>query len=134
MISAFDFTIKMMYERMFIEPETHPELLKKKREKKDRLMVSLVGLEELTRLMSLGPRYMNRLIGFRGIVIRCSDIYPEMRMAAFRCAECTAEVTVLLENAKVEEPKECTKCRHKNTMEIQHNLSIFSNKQYIKFQ
>lgn len=39
-----------------------------------------------------------------------------------------------LENAKVEEPKDCERCRKKNTMDIQHNLCVFTDKQFVKFQ
>lgn len=136
MISAFDYTIKAIYDRMFIEPEPNTSIIDKKKLKKLKLMVSIVGLEEITKLMDLEPRYINRLIAFRGIVIRCSDLYPEMKAAMFRCTNpaCGEEVQVELENAKVEEPKACTRCRTKNSMEIQHNLSQFTDKQFVKFQ
>lgn len=41
---------------------------------------------------------------------------------------------MILENAKVQEPNECHKCKHKNTLELIHNLCSFTDKQFIKFQ
>lgn len=88
MISSFDLVIKSMYERMFIDPETNPLELEKKRLRRERLMVSIVGLQHQTILKDLSPKDINRLISFRGIVIRCSDINPEMKAAAFKCSHC----------------------------------------------
>jgi DNA replication licensing factor MCM4 len=43
-------------------------------------------------------------------------------------------VEIELENARVMEPKSCKKCYSKNSMEIEHNLCTFTDKQYVKFQ
>jgi DNA replication licensing factor MCM4 len=97
-------------------------------------MVGIKNLDEVTLLRRLAPKDINKLIGFRGIVIRCSEYYPEMKLAAFKCNNCSTTVTVSLENAKVQEPTECYNCRQRNTLEIVHNLCRFTDKQYIKFQ
>lgn len=59
-----------------------------------------------------------------------------MKRAFFRCIRpnCKAEMQVVLENAKVQEPTECQRCRVKNSIEIVHNLCEFTDKQFIKFQ
>lgn len=102
MISFFDHLAKQMYARMFVEPETDPAELLRRQQKRDRLMVSIVGLEKVSVLRELTTREVNRLISFRGIVIRCSDLYPEMRSALFACGQCRHEARVLLEDARVE--------------------------------
>lgn len=79
-------------------------------------MVGITHLDEITMLKNLSHKEINRLICFRGIVIRCSDIYPEMKVAFFRCTNCKAEVDIELDNAKVQEPSICTRCKQKNTM------------------
>lgn len=136
MISHFDQTIQNMYQRMFIDPAVgaSAEEMIKRRTQKEKLMVAITDLDEEVILRNLEPKQVNRLISVRGIVIRVSDIHPEMKQAVFRCTNCQNEMTVALENAKVEEPKDCGKCRAKNTMDIQHNLCIFTDKQYVKFQ
>jgi DNA replication licensing factor MCM4 len=64
--------------------------------KKDKLMVGITDLDEETILRNLSPKQINRLISFRGIVIRCSDIHPEMKAAMFKCTICSNEVQVIL--------------------------------------
>lgn len=39
-------------------------------------------------MRNLTPKEINRLVCIRGIVIRCSEIYPEMKTALFRCTNC----------------------------------------------
>lgn len=57
-----------------------------------------------------------------------------MKAAHFRCIGCKFEVRVFLENAKVQEPKECERCKGKLTMELIHNQCVFTDKQFVKFQ
>lgn len=40
----------------------------------------------------------------------------------------------MLENARVQEPKACNKCKSRDCFEIVHNLCEFTDKQFIKFQ
>ena len=118
MISFFDFVLKNLYERCFIE-NSHSELNKSEREqRRDKLQVGIKHLHEITDLKSLGPKNINRLISVRGIVIRASEVYPDMKMAFFRCTNCRSDLTVALDNAKVQEPTECPTCRIKNCFEI----------------
>ena len=55
-------------------------------------------------------------------MIRCSELYPEMKMATFKCCKCGHQVTTPIERGKVEEPNYCHHCKDKNTYEIIHNL------------
>ncbi len=134
MISCFDFVLKSLYERFFVE-NSHSETEKADREaRRDKLMMGIKYLDELTEVKNLGPKNINRLICFRGIVIRASEVYPEMKKALFRCIHCKEETTVGLENAKIQQPTDCRNCKQKNVLEIIHNLCQFTDKQYIKFQ
>ncbi len=74
-------------------------------------MMGIKNLDEITHLRSLTPKDINKLIGFRGIVIRCSEYYPEMKKATFKCNKCSTQVNVALENAKVQEPTVCQACK-----------------------
>jgi len=61
-------------------------------------MVGITNLEreDISIMRNLSPKDINRLVCIRGIVIRCSDIYPEMKTAVFRCSSCKSEVSVHL--------------------------------------
>lgn len=97
-------------------------------------MVSIVDLSEVSLMRSLNHKHINRLISFRGIVIRCSEIFPEMKTAMFQCLKCKAEVSIDLINAKVAEPKTCIKCQQRDTFHIIHSYCHFTDKQYVKIQ
>ena len=36
----------------------------------------------------MDPTHVEKLISIKGIVIRCSEIVPEMKEAAFKCSKC----------------------------------------------
>ena len=57
-----------------------------------------------------------------------------MKRAWFKCENCSDEIAVPLLNAKVQEPEVCRVCFSKETMQIMHNFSSFTDKQYIKIQ
>lgn len=76
MISCFDYVLKSLYERFFVE-NSHSESEKAMRElRRDKLMMGIKYLGEPTDVKSLGPKNINRLISIRGIVIRSSEVYP----------------------------------------------------------
>src|SRR5690606_26478897 len=45
-------------------------------------------LRKKSRMRDLNPADINHLISITGIVIRCSEIQPEMKEAHFRCVVC----------------------------------------------
>ncbi|CAG9334845.1 unnamed protein product [Blepharisma stoltei] len=99
-----------------------------------KIQVRTHNLRHVTGMREMGPDKIDMLIAVRGIVIRCSDIVPDMRVADFRCAQCGRHEKVTLERGKVEEPNSCPRCLAKYSFELIHNLSIFSDKQHIKIQ
>ncbi len=78
------------------------------------MLISIIELGDIKIMREICEKEVNRMISFRGIVVRMSDIIPEMKRACFRCAQCGDELRIALENAKVNEPRECIKCRLKN--------------------
>ena len=99
-----------------------------------KIQVRTNKLRHLTSMRELGPEKMDMLVAIKGIVIRCSDIVPDMRIATFRCAQCGFLEKVTLERGKVEEPNSCNRCLAKYSFELMHNYSLFSDKQHIKLQ
>ena len=49
------------------------------------------NLRKVHRIRELGPAHIEKLVSLRGIVIRNSDIVPEMKEAHFTCTKCFRE-------------------------------------------
>ena len=52
------------------------------------------NLRKVYRVRELGPNNIDKLVSLRGIVIRNSDVVPEMKEAVFMCVKCQREETV----------------------------------------
>lgn len=98
------------------------------------IQVKAYNLRQVSRMRDLGPGDVDKLIALRGIVIRTSDIVPEMREAFFRCTVCGQEQTAMLERAMIQEPSVCDNCHTRSSFELIHNRSSFSDKQHVKLQ
>jgi DNA replication licensing factor MCM4 len=103
MISCFDAVLRELFQRFFVEPETNEATRVQRMIKRELILVSLKRLrrEEQHTLRDLGPQHIGRLVSLQGIVIRMSEIHPEMKRAHFRCGKCKATVDIDLENARV---------------------------------
>ena len=86
------------------------------------------------RMRELGPNDIDKLISMKGIVIRVSDIIPEMKEACFRCTSCGKEKREAVYKARIEEPSKCTNCLANNAFELVHNKCLFGDKQHVKLQ
>ena len=94
--------------------------------------MGIANLRKVTRMRLVSPNDLNHLIAVRGIVIRCSDVYPEMKICHFRCVKCGQEEIREIILGNVEEPINCPHCKTKHSFQIIHNLSNFTDKQYVK--
>jgi len=94
-------------------------------------------LEKEHKIMrSMNPSDIEHLISLKGIVIRCSDLMPDMMKALFRCSAegCNHEVEVHLNHWNIEEPKRCEACGASHSFEIIHNDCTFADRQILKLQ
>ena len=96
------------------------------------IQVRPFNLQKAYRIRELDPTHIEKLITLRGIVIRCSDIVPEMKEAAFSCVKCQREERRFIEKGKITEPHACEGCNSVNTFRIDHHLCLFSDKQHVK--
>ena len=96
--------------------------------------VRVNNLRKATRMRDLNPTDINHLISIRGIVIRCSEIHPEMKEAYFRCVNCGSNEVSVNEGGRIQEPNDCPRCRTKNSYELIHNMCMYMDRQYIKLQ
>jgi len=87
-------------------------------------------------MRSMNPTDIERLMSLKGIVIRCSDLIPDMLSAVFRCTveDCKHEVPVSLSHWAIEEPTRCESCGGSHTFQIVHNDSTFADRQMLKLQ
>merc|ERR1719174_3181473 len=94
-------------------------------------------LEKEHKIMrSMNPSDIEHLISLKGIVIRCSDLMPDMMKALFRCSveDCKHEVEVPLNHWNIEEPKRCDNCGASHSFQIVHNECTFADRQVLKLQ
>jgi len=89
---------------------------------------------KIMRLMN--PSDIERLVSIKGIVIRCSDLVPDMMSGLFRCTteDCKNEVEVPLSHWTIEEPTRCDGCGASHSFQIVHNECKFSDRQVLKLQ
>lgn len=92
--------------------------------------------EDCKRLRDLNPEDIEHLVCMRGIVIRTSDLIPEMMVANYQCTKdnCDGLETPRVIDHKVVEPWRCTKCGTNNSMQLIHQECIFADKQLVKIQ
>jgi len=57
-----------------------------------------------------------------------------MKTAMFQCLKCKSEVPIGLVDAKVQEPKNCSNCKMRETFQLIHKYCSFTDKQYVKIQ
>jgi DNA replication licensing factor MCM4 len=68
------------------------------------------------------------------MVIRTSNIMPEMREAFFKCIVCSFTTSVEIDRGRIAEPTLCIHCNTNHCFQIIHNRSQFTDKQLIKLQ
>ena len=86
------------------------------------------------RIRDLDPSHIDKLISIKGIVIRNSDIIPEMKEAAFKCFKCGLLKTEFIQRGRIIEPDLCENCRSRYSFQMVHNSCYFSDKQHVKLQ
>jgi len=94
-------------------------------------------LENDSKVMrNMNPTDIEKLVSVQGIVIRCSDLVPDMNTGTFRCTTdgCKHEVKVKLSHWTIEEPTRCENCGASHSFQIMHNDCAFSDRQILKLQ
>lgn len=122
-IPTFDMTVnEMFYERYPAAVLEH------------QIQVRPYNAEKTKNMRSLNPEDIDQLITISGMVIRCSNIMPEMREAFFKCIVCCFTTTVEIDRGRITEPTLCSSCNTNHCFTLVHNRSQFTDKQMIKLQ
>lgn len=87
-----------------------------------------------TSMRMLNPEDIDQLITITGMVIRTSNLIPEMREGFFRCISCDFTTTVEIDRGRINEPTVCTNCNNNFCFTLIHNRSHFNDKQMVKLQ
>lgn len=98
------------------------------------IQVRPFNVAKTTNMRLLNPEDIDQLITITGMVIRTSNIIPEMREAFFKCIICSFTTMVELDSGRIAEPTVCTHCNNNFCFSLVHNRSQFSDKQIIKLQ
>lgn len=98
------------------------------------LQIRPFNVQKTMNMRFLNPEDMDQLITISGMVIRCSDIIPEMRDAFFRCIVCSYTTIVEIDRGNIAEPTLCPHCNTNHCFELIHNQSHFTDKQLTKLQ
>ncbi|XP_038070017.1 DNA replication licensing factor mcm4-A-like [Patiria miniata] len=122
-IPTFDMAVNEMFFERY--PDTTLE---------HQIQVRTYNTEKTKNMRSLNPEDIDQLVTISGMVIRTSQLMPEMREAFFRCHVCSFTATVEIDRGRIGEPAVCRNCQTKHSMALIHNRSQFSDKQMVKLQ
>jgi DNA replication licensing factor MCM4 len=73
------------------------------------------NLRKVYKIREMDPSHVEKLITIKGIVIRCSEVVPEMKEANFKCGKCFTAEYKFLERGRIIEPDFCSNCRNRGT-------------------
>uniref|UniRef100_A0A1B0CFB1 DNA replication licensing factor MCM4 n=1 Tax=Lutzomyia longipalpis TaxID=7200 RepID=A0A1B0CFB1_LUTLO len=122
-IPAFDMAINEMFFEKF--PAAVLE---------HQIQVRPFNADKTRNMRALNPEDIGQLITIHGMVIRVSNIIPEMREAFFKCLVCSFTTSVEIDRGRIAEPNLCSNCNTNHCFHLIHNRSQFSDKQLIKLQ
>lgn len=83
-------------------------------------------------MRNLNPEDIDQLITISGMVIRTSQLIPEMQEAFFQCQVCAHTTRVEMDRGRIAEPCTCVHCHTTHSMALIHNRSLFSDKQMVR--
>lgn len=87
-------------------------------------------------MRELNPNDLDKLISLKGLVLRCTPVIPDMKVAFFKCNVCDHTMAVEIDRGVIQEPARCERvdCNEPNSMSLVHNRCSFADKQVIKLQ
>lgn len=98
------------------------------------VQVRTYNMATVTCMRNLNPSDMDKLVSIKGMIIRTSNIIPDIQRAFFQCLNCNTAEEVDIMNGRIQEPSSCKKCKATQSLEIKHNRCLFKDKQLIRLQ
>jgi len=103
-------------------------------ELRHQIQVRPFNADKTANMRSLNPEDIDQLITVTGMVIRASNLIPEMALAHFQCSVCKNTADVEIEQGRIAEPTLCPNCQTNHSFALVHNRSQFTDKQMVKLQ
>lgn len=92
------------------------------------------NLREVQGLRCLDPITVDTLVAIQGMVVRCSPVVPDLRIAHFSCCVCGHAHNVAVDRGRISEPAVCPSCGTRDSHRLEHNRCSFANKQLVRLQ
>jgi DNA replication licensing factor MCM4 len=101
-----------------------------------RVQVRPFNLRQVSNLRSLDPVSLDSLVSLQGMVVRCSPIIPDLKVAHFQCCICGHGVAVTIDRGRIAEPHgRCPSCNTSSAAyQLIHNRCTFADKQLVRLQ
>lgn len=96
MIPYFDAVVNQMYKEMHSDDDSG-----------NVIQVRPLNVRGSKLLRRLDPEDIDKLISVKGIVIRASDIVPEMKEGHFKCSACNHRMCMPVYRASIDHPVKC---------------------------
>lgn len=131
LISVFDAVVSKVF------AAEHPEEAEAIRDKRRRdLQVRTYNLlqDHVQSMRDLNPKDISTMVAVRGMVIRASNVIPDIQRAMYRCTKCKAMKDVEIQHGRIEEPRRCRSCNSRDSFTLIHSRSSFSDKQTVRIQ
>eukprot|EP00092_Neocalanus_flemingeri_P030424 GFUD01033026.1.p1 GENE.GFUD01033026.1~~GFUD01033026.1.p1 ORF type:complete len:866 (+),score=291.09 GFUD01033026.1:48-2600(+) len=98
------------------------------------IQVRPFNADKTANMRALDPQDIDQLITVTGMVIRASNLIPELAEAHFQCSVCHNTAEVEIERGRIAEPTLCSHCNTNHSFALVHNRSKFTDKQAVKLQ
>jgi DNA replication licensing factor MCM4 len=92
------------------------------------------NMKDVCNLRCLDPIAMDTLVCLKGMIVRCSPIIPDLKVAHFKCVICGDDQQVAIDRGRIREPSQCQSCNTKDSYQLTHNRCIFADKQLVRLQ
>ena len=105
-------------------------------ESEQEMWVRPFNLLKTDSMRNMNPIDIECLVSIKGMVIRVTNIMPDISVAFFRCSLCQNETEMAIVNGRIEEPILCSNnaCKGQHTYQLIHNRCKFTDKQLVKLQ
>jgi len=120
-------TLDMAVNEMFFQKFPETDL-------RHQIQVRPFNADKTANMRGLDPQDIDQLITVTGMVIRASNLIPEMSEAFFQCSVCGNTCEVEIERGRIAEPTLCSNCNTNHSFALVHNRSKFTDKQMVKLQ
>jgi len=131
-IPLMDLVVNKIYEELFFA--SHRTEHSVCQDPLPRIQVRPYNLKSISHMRSVDPKSIDCLLSLQGMVVRCSPLIPDLKVASFNCHICGHVVEVTVDRGKITEPTQCLQCSTKHCHQLVHNRCIYSNKQVVRLQ